>query len=94
MPYCLSSYGWIQDPESDAYLYSVSFASYNTSDTSELTEKQQEKVQNAVEKAFEGLTAGEIYGEMYDEFGEETQTEREVIPSEGTDEISSSTEAN
>jgi hypothetical protein len=60
MPYCLGSYNWVQDPETNEYLYNVAMAGYNTSETSQLSEKEQEKIQKAVQKAFEDLTVNVV----------------------------------
>lgn len=59
MPYYLSGYNWIQDPDGDGYLYNVSMGGYNSMDVEGLTEEQQEKITEAVQKAFEDLTPAE-----------------------------------
>ncbi len=58
MPYYLSDYRWVQDPEDNSYMYSVQMGRYNTEENEQnnLTEEQLQMVQDRVAKAFEGLT--------------------------------------
>lgn len=72
MPYAINSYSWVTDPETDEYLFSVMFSSYNTTgNTQDLTDEELQKVNDAVTKALEGLKS--MYdgsdGAMYDEGG-------------------------
>lgn len=57
MPSYLMNYSWVQDPEDNRYLYSVSMGGYRTEDanSNELTEEERQKVQDRVAKALEGL---------------------------------------
>lgn len=57
MPYALGGYNWVQDPEDDKYLFSVSMSDYNMDSNAgkNLSEKQLNKIEKAVQKAFEGL---------------------------------------
>lgn len=58
MPYYLSDYRWVQDPEDNSYMYSVQMGRYNTEENEQnnLTEEQLQMIQDRVAKAFEGLT--------------------------------------
>lgn len=58
MPYYLSNYRWVQDPEDNSYMYSVQMGRYNTEENGQnnLTEEQLQMIQDRVAKAFEGLT--------------------------------------
>lgn len=58
MPYYLSDYRWVQDPEDNSYMYSVQMGRYNTEENGQnnLTEEQLQMIQDRVVKAFEGLT--------------------------------------
>lgn len=61
VPYAINNYSWVKDPETDEYLYSITFSSYNTTNNSQnLTEEQMQKINDAVAKALEGLKS------MYD----------------------------
>lgn len=64
MPYCLGGYNWLKDPEDDVYLFSVSMAGYNDSESgnTDLSEKEMEKLRKAVEKAFKGLESSNNNG--------------------------------
>ncbi|MCM1107080.1 MAG: hypothetical protein NC355_09085 [Blautia sp.] len=56
MPYYLSTYHWIQDPEDDRYLFCVYMGNYNTQGVSqELSPEEMTKIQELVNKAFEDL---------------------------------------
>lgn len=58
MPYYLSDYRWVQDPDDSSYMYCVQMGDYNTEENEQnnLTEEQLQMVQDRVAKAFEGLT--------------------------------------
>lgn len=58
MPYYLSNYRWVQDPEDSSYMYCVQMGRYNTEENEQnnLTEEQLQMIQDRVAKAFEGLT--------------------------------------
>lgn len=61
MPYCLSTWSWLQDPEDDSYIFCVYMAGYNSDGSAQdasLTEEEQQKIQETVNKAFEDLAPG------------------------------------
>ena len=79
MPYAINTYSWVTDPDSGDYLYSITFSSYNTNNsTQDLTDDQLQKINDAVTKAMEGLQAG-----IYDEQGNQTYDNTTNIGGEG-----------
>lgn len=79
MPYSINTYSWVTDPDSGDYLYSITFSSYNTNNsTQNLTDEQLQKINDAVTKAMEGLQAG-----FYDEQGNLTYDNTMDAGSEG-----------
>lgn len=61
VPYAILNYSWVKDPETDEYLYSITFSGYNsTQNMQNLSEEQMQKINDAVSKALEGLKS------MYD----------------------------
>lgn len=58
MPYCLTGYNWIQDPEDDSYIYCVYMSTYNSNTIAgnDLSEEKMTEIQEKVNEAFSGLT--------------------------------------